>query len=89
MNKKLFLGFILVALLTSGTFYWYEWRPKSIKQECLVAQQDKEKEMRDKITNIRMEKDFSMTTAEFKLVEDTINTKSEKSYKQCLIEKGL
>ena len=37
INNKILLpvsGFVLVVLLLVGWFYWFQWRPASIRSEC-------------------------------------------------------
>ena len=81
---------ILIFLVVIGVvFYWFEWRPKEIKKECLKNQLDYEGKLRKDISEAQKRDKMSVSDSQFKIIEETIRERSENTYKQCLIGKGL
>jgi len=81
-NKAIFITVLLLIIVGAVWFYWYEWRPSRIRQECF-SKATEEKENVLNIENNLVLGGFPLTKrADYeKIFEDT--------YSSCILEKGL
>lgn len=54
LANKQFIYIILAILMIGGLFYWYEWRPSNIRQDCM----NRFKKIEMKISSIDIYKDI-------------------------------
>ncbi len=84
MRNVIVLGITIAVITLVGVFYWYEWRPTQIRQEChrLAASKESQGQAKD---------DFfakygpESTEKGRQLIRQGIQEK----YELCLHEKGL
>ncbi len=92
--KKYSYSIIVVILILSGLFYWFEWRPRSIKKDCsFVAKEQANAILINKYEIIIKKNDYQKKDTEQLLQHAKQNTSFLKDdyeyyYKVCLVENG-
>ena len=74
---------LMILLIGSGLFYWYEWRPARIRRECSeVAAQAA-------IELMKMKAEISKRYRQFAEKDLFLKDDMEAYYKECLRKRGL
>lgn len=76
MKRNIIAILIILAIISIGLFYWYEYRPAQIRKICHEKVVGEIKNVPNKIEAMKFE-------------QEMIKTDYESLYKQCLRESGL
>jgi len=82
--KYILSGLGILAVLV-GAFYWYEWRPSSIRKECYTLSGEKAKDL------LKIKSELSGYDKYKKEIEKGLFLKADQdsNYADCLNENGL
>ena len=84
MNKKQYIGLIILAVAIFGVmFYWYSLRPSIIKKDCY------KEAMKDTQPFLPSLKISDIMNSQMRKIDDDFNKHFNRSYSRCLERNGL